>query len=69
MVQIRATKSVWWFDLYNNRVRLCPQGTQAELLKAKVHKQLASQYLNELAEKITKKCFDKCYIAGTSGLK
>jgi len=40
------------------------QTTQADLLKAKVHKQLASQYLNDLAEKITKKCFERCYVDG-----
>ena len=40
--------------------------SQQDLLKMRVHKQLASQYLNELAQKISEKCFERCYKADTS---
>ena len=36
------------------------------MLRAKVSRQLKSQYLNDLAETITRKCFEKCYVAGHS---
>ena len=33
-----------------------------------MHKQLASQYLNDLAEKITNKCFQRCYVVGKANI-
>ena len=44
------------------------QATQTDLLKAKVHKELASQYQADLVDKILRKCFDKCYVAGKASI-
>ena len=33
-----------------------------------MHKELASQYLTDLADKISRKCFDKCYVANKANI-